>query len=273
MGGARVGPRHRGRCATLIPVSSPTSRRVLASRPPELVVYDEPSRCPYLDGHTARLPLRLPLRPLTRAELDVRLEQGDRRQGLLLYRTACPSCAACEPIRIPVADMRWGWTLRRVFRRGERVVRTELGPLQASPEKLALYNKHKRGRDLLGGERELEMDGYRPFLGESCCDSFEMRYFHDGRLVGVAIVDRGAASLSAVYTFFDPDLAHLSLGTYSILKQVDLCRRWGLPHLYLGLYIADCPTMVYKARFLPHERLLDGAWRVVEQAPAAPPGG
>ncbi len=257
---------------TLQAVSAPSSRRVLATRPPELVVYDEPSRCPYLDEHTARLPLRLPLRPLTRAELDVRLERGDRRQGLLLYRTACPSCEACEPIRIPVANLRWGRTLRRVFRQGEQKLRTELGPLEASAEKVALYNKHKRGRGLLGDEAELEMDGYRPFLGESCCDTFEMRYFHDGRLVGVAIVDRGAASLSAVYTFFDPDLSRLSLGTYSILKQVDLCQRWNLPHLYLGLYIADCPTMVYKARFLPHERLLDGVWRVVDEAPVAATG-
>ena len=90
-----------------------------------------------------------------------------------------------------------------------------------------------------------------------------MRYFLDQRLVAVAIVDRGATSLSAVYTFFDPDLERLSLGTYSILKQIDLCRRWKLPYLYLGLYIAKCPTMVYKARFVPHERLLDGAWRSV----------
>ena len=47
---------------------------------------------------------------------------------------------------------------------------------------------------------------------------------------------------------------------YSILKQVELCRAWGLRYLYLGLYVADCRSMAYKAGYLPHERLLDGEW-------------
>ncbi len=243
---------------------------MLATRPPELVVYDEPGPCPYLPGETARLPLRLPLRPLRPAELDVRLERGDRRQGLLLYRTACPACDACEPIRIDVGRMRWSKTHRRVFRRGEAAFRVEFGPLETTPEKVALYNRHKHGRGLTAGEPDLDADGYRPFLGESCCDSFEIRYFHEERLAAVAIVDRGARSLSAVYCYFDPALSHLSPGTYSILKQIDLCRKWGLSYLYLGLYIAPCATMAYKARFLPHERYLGGRWVEITEPPPPP---
>jgi len=68
------------------------------------------------------------------------------------------------------------------------------------------------------------------------------------------------SSLSAVYCFYDPDYDALALGTYSILKQVELCRDWGLRYLYLGLYIGDCERMRYKSRFTPHERLLDGSW-------------
>lgn len=139
---------------------------------------------------------------------------------------------------------------------------------EVSPERLALYEKHKRGRKLhVAGEPPIDAMSYQRFLVDTCARSFEMRYLLDGELVGVAIVDRGATSLSAVYCYFDPDYPELSIGTYSILKQLALCQAGGLRHLYLGLYIADCSVMAYKARFLPHERLVDGEWRRFDAPP------
>ena len=67
----------------------------LAGKPPEWLVSDTPMRCPYRNGQTAQLPLRLPVRPLRPDEFSQRLEEGDRRQGLLLYRPNCPTCHAC----------------------------------------------------------------------------------------------------------------------------------------------------------------------------------
>ena len=83
----------------------------------------------------------------------------------------------------------------------------------------------------------------------------------DGELAAVAIIDRGERSLSAVYTYWDPRHSALSLGTYSILTQIELARRAGLDWVYLGLAIAANHSMAYKLRFLPHERRIDGAWR------------
>ncbi len=101
---------------------------------------------------------------------------------------------------------------------------------------------------------------YRNFLVESCCSTFEIRYVMDGRLVGVAVTDRAQRSLSAHYTYFDPEFAKLGIGTYSILNQIDLCKRWELDYLYLGLYVADNRHMSYKAQYGPHLRLIDGQW-------------
>lgn len=233
---------------------------VIPSTPPEVVVYDDPQNCPYLAGMTAVLPLRVPTRMLRASEFDERLENGDRRQGMFLYRTACPSCRACEPIRLDVEAFRANRTQRRMLARGDGHLRVEIGSPVADARRVELYNLHKELRGLGENQSRIDLDGYREFLVMTCCDSFEMRYFSGSELVGIALVDRGSKALSAVYCYYDPRFKKLSLGTYSILKQVELCRRWDLRYLYLGLYIADCERMRYKALFTPHERLIEGRW-------------
>jgi arginyl-tRNA--protein-N-Asp/Glu arginylyltransferase len=233
----------------------------LPGAPPEWLVWDETINCPYLPEQTARLPLRLPARRLRPVEFAERLAAGDRRQGGFLYRPSCPSCRACEAIRIDVEQFRMSKTQRRVFRRGEALLRTDVGRPAASAEKVALYNRHKVARNLLIGDGRIDVRGYEQFLVESCTDTVELCYRLGDALVGVAVADRAAEALSAVYCFYAPEHAALSPGTYSILKQVALCRAWGLRYLYLGLYVRQCDAMRYKARYLPHERLVGGVWR------------
>ena len=47
----------------------------------EQLVHDQPEDCPYLEGRTARMPLRWQLRALSGEELDAALAAGDRRDG------------------------------------------------------------------------------------------------------------------------------------------------------------------------------------------------
>lgn len=229
--------------------------------PPEWLVWDEPTRCPYLPSETAHLPLRLPMRRLKPVEFASRLEAGDRRQGLLLYRPKCPRCTACQAIRLDVNEFVPSATQRRVLRRGDEQLQMLIGRASVTAEKVALYNRHKMERGLTTSDGLIDAEGYEQFLAESCTDTIEIRYVLQGLLVGVAIADRAADALSAVYCFYDPSFSRLSLGTYSVLKQLALCRQWGLRYLYLGLYVAGNRAMAYKARYLPHERLIDGAWR------------
>jgi arginine-tRNA-protein transferase len=235
------------------------------SNPPEWVLHDAPTRCPYLPGQTARLPLRLPTRPLTPFEFAARLAAGDRRQGMFLYRPACPACHACEALRVSVDDFHASRSQRRILRRGDRLLTTRIAPPTVTAEKVALYNRHKLERRLMIGNDLLDSAGYEQFLVDTCTETIELTYRCGERLVALAISDRAADGLSAVYCFFDPGAAELSPGSYSILKQIELCRRWGLRYLYLGLYVADCAALNYKARYLPHERLIGGTWQRVDR--------
>lgn len=239
---------------------------LIMTEPPVLLVHDGTSECPYLPGRIARTPMEYPIRPLTADEVDRRLAAGYRRQGMLLYHVDCPDCRACEPIRLHLETFRPNKTQRRVLRRGREFFEVEVGPPEYSDERLALYNRHKFERGLARSDLPMSPEGYRSFLVDRCCDAVELRYLRGGTLAGVAVADRGRTSLSAVYTYYDPTFEALSPGVFSILMQVELCRSLGLSYMYLGLYIEGSEHMRYKGGYLPHERLVDGQWRLYEQA-------
>jgi arginine-tRNA-protein transferase len=231
----------------------------------EPVVYDAPDDCPYLPGRTSRLPLRYPLAKLSPSQFDERLAQGDRRSGQYLYRPTCPGCRACESLRVEVAHFQPNATQRRTLRRGDSLLQTRIGPAVVDEARVTLFNKHRHGRDLARYDRDIDLAGYESFLVETCCDTIELSYWLGNELVGVATSDRGAEAMSAVYFYFDPEHGRLSPGVYNVLKQIELCCRWRVKFLYLGFHIAGSQHMAYKAQYLPHERLIDGAWRRFER--------
>jgi len=233
-------------------------------QPHEIVVFDSPQPCSYLPDRTARLPYRHPVGKLTPRQFDERLAAGDRRSGIFLYRPECPACRACQSIRLDVESFRPNATQRRTERRGDELLTVRIGRPVVDEERVRLFNLHRDMRGLASGDDCVDEQSYAEFLTDTCCDTAELNYWHEGRLVAVAIADVGCESLSAVYCYYDPEFRLLSLGTYSILRQVALCRETDRRYLYLGLFIAESPHMSYKARFRPHERLIGGEWTQFE---------
>ncbi len=228
----------------------------------EKLVYDGLQRCPYLEGRVARMPLYRQLHRLTLEQADARFANAERRVGSCLYRTACPTCQACEGIRLPVEDFRPSKSQRRVLKRWGDRGRIEVGPVTFTHEKLALFNRHKQERGLVSDEDgEMTPLGYVSWLVQSCVLTVEMRYYFEDVLVGIGILDLGRESASSVYFYFDPDQSALSPGVFSALKEIELCQQTGRRYLYLGLYVEDCRHLSYKAQYRPHERLVDGDWR------------
>jgi len=225
----------------------------------EQIVHDEPEPCPYIDGETARLPLRWQFRRLTPPDFDESLANGDRRVGRMLYRTACGTCRACEPIRIPVDTFRPTKSQRRVINKNRDVV-VESGPSRFTAEKLALYNLHKQERGLSRDERPMARRGYEGWFVQSCTQTIDMEYRVDGRLLGCGILDVGQRDTSSVYFFFDPTESKRSLGVFSVLMEVSWLRELGGRFHYLGLYVESCGHLSYKSAYYPHHRLVDGSW-------------
>ena len=230
----------------------------------EIVVYDEPHDCPYLPGQTARLPDRQPLCRLEPADFDRKLAAGDRRSGRFLYHPECAHCHACEAIRVDVNRFAPRAGQRRTLRRGNELLAVTIHAPVVDRTRIDLFNAHRSVRGLDHGDAAIDARGYADFLTNTCCTTLELAYWAGTQLAAVAICDAGADSLSAVYCFYDPHYRGVSLGTYSVLKQIELCRLSSRRYLYLGYYIAQSPHMSYKALFRPHERLIAGRWRAFE---------
>ena len=128
-----------------------------------LVVANETEACPYLPGQSMRLPLRMPLTRLTPEQFDHQLAEGDRRTGPLLYRPQCPTCEACEAIRVPVERFQPTRSQRRVWRKNDSEIEVRRVRPTVTPRHLELYNRHSRERGLsLRAELATEKD-YRFF--------------------------------------------------------------------------------------------------------------
>lgn len=225
-----------------------------------------PHPCGYFGERTAQNLVIDPLAADLPELFDLALTRGFRRAGGHIYRPACPRCRACVPARVPVAEFRANRSQRRTQARNADLA-VAIEDARYTDEYFALYRRYLETRHYGGGMDDAAADDFTRFLTSPWSPTRFLTFRRDGRLLAVAVTDFGRLGLSAVYTFFDPEEAARSLGTFAILTQVDIARERALPHLYLGYWIAGHPKMGYKSAFRPLEVLRSEGW--VRAGPAA----
>lgn len=219
--------------------------------------------CAYLPEQTART-LFIDPRAVARPAYAELLAQGFRRNGAFLYRPHCRDCQACVPLRIPVHEFCPDRNQRRVWNRN-RDLDVRLRAAQFQDEHFALYRRYQRWKHPGGGMDQASPDDYASFLLMQPGDTLLAEMRLGRQLLAVAVMDVSGDSMSAVYTFYTPDIPQRSLGTYAILWEIAEARRRRLAWLYLGYWIAASRKMAYKERFLPHERLTDNRWQRISR--------
>ena len=187
------------------------------------------------------------------------IAMGYRRSGQFTYRPHCNTCTACIPCRIPVRQ----FTPRRSQRRCEQrnadlLVSTHTA--NYTDEYFDLYSRYINARHADGDMVNPTPQDYRNFLYSDWSDTFFLETRLKQKLASVAVFDRVADGVSAVYSFFDPELASRSLGTFNILGLLKQARRLGLSYLYMGYVINNCKKMQYKTDFRPLQCFIDNTW-------------
>ncbi len=224
--------------------------------------------CPYLPGRRERK-VFTGLDGLHAEQLhDLLTHNGFRRSQTIAYRPGCDGCEACISTRVPAARFAFTRRWRRIMGKNADIARA-LRPAEASEEQFRLLRRYLRARHVDGGMAAMSYGDYVAMVEETAVRTHILEYRYTegpnrGELAAAALVDVLRDGLSLVYSYFDPDAPHRSLGHYVILDHIAQARAVGFAYVYLGYWVPGSKKMDYKASFAPLEVLLDGSWRSYE---------
>lgn len=233
-----------------------------------------PQPCPYLEGMEERKVFTYLVGEQANHLNNMLSQGGFRRSQTIAYRPACENCKACLSVRVVVPLYDFSKNQRRILRKNRDLV-AEVCPPVISSEQYDLFQRYLQARHDDGGMVDMSFDDYRAMVEESHIDTNIIEYrLRDadsgitgksrGPLVAIALTDSLQGATSMVYSFFDPDMAERSLGTYLILDHIGRAIEEGLFHVYLGYWVKGSPKMAYKTRFRPMEFLGPNGWEPLD---------
>lgn len=229
-----------------------------------------PSPCPYLPGKEERKVFTHLIGRRAVALNNALTESGFRRSQTIAYRPACEECRACVSVRVLVDEFEITRNLRRVLDANSDLVGASM-PARSTSEQYSLFRHYLDSRHGDGGMADMNVLDYTMMIEDSHVETRVVEYRRrgpdtaingrgTGPLRAMCLTDVLGDGLSMVYSFYDPDVAERSLGTFMILDHIARAKKLGLPHLYLGYWVEGSRKMAYKARFTPQERLGVDGW-------------
>ncbi|PMG41434.1 arginyltransferase [Shewanella sp. 10N.286.52.B9] len=238
-------------------------RSILSSRSIS-VGLTQPFDCNYIDG------LQEQLLVIQESELDANLfEQllgmGFRRNGSSIYKPRCPSCQACQSIRVDVGQFKVSKRQKRTLKNNQDL--TWKVTHERTAAHYQLYEQYIIGRHFDGPMYPPTESQFNDFLACQWLPDTFIEVYDQQKLIGVAVTDMMTHSMSAIYSYFDPEYAKRSLGSYMILLQCQLAQQKHKQFLYLGYQIDENRKMNYKRLYRPYQILTAQGWQHIEKEP------
>lgn len=216
--------------------------------------------CPYLpDRYERRVITELSGRGAV-ALHDKLSHAGFRRSHDMAYAPVCADCQECKAIRVVTHEFRASRSQRRILKNNTNVT-VEISNSTATKEQFELFVKYQHHRHSEGEMAKMNYEDYRCMIEETPIKTSVAEFrLPNNELIGVCLIDWVDDGLSAVYSFFDPDIEKLSLGTYMVLWIIEHAKTKGFHYVYLGYLIKGCQKMTYKSQFKPLESISSKGW-------------
>ncbi len=201
-------------------------------------------------------------------------QNGFCRYNKVFYKYICEDCKECQPIRIRVNEFKPTKNQRASLAKNWDVeIKLVKDSTQFISEEKALlfreYDEYHNGKNKDFQKKTLQeainsltemTSGYEGI--------WNLEYRLNGRLIGVSILDYtedssgNIVSLCSNYFYYEvsKEILKRSLGVFSVLKEIELCKQLGIKFYYLGLYLPNCFKMNYKTNYEPNELLIENLW-------------
>lgn len=225
-----------------------------------LEFFEENRTCSYFEENLSDIRYRY-LHTCTTSEYQKMLERGWRRFGKMHFVPECKNCTKCISMRIDVEKYKFSKSEKRVIAKNKET-KLYIRKPSLTNEHIRLYNKYHA---FMNDKKDwpyspIDPSDYERSYVEGNSDyAKEFLYVKDDKLVGVALVDILANSISSIYCYYDHDYSDLSLGKFSILAQIKIAKELNIPYIYLGYWIKEHYSMGYKEAYKPFEILKNRA--------------
>lgn len=219
--------------------------------------------CSYLDDRQAVTLFVDPEYKISMQQYSQLAKIGFRRSGAHVYRPHCSNCGLCIPVRVNVHDFIPNRSQRRNLKANEKISYV-VTDASYQDEHFDLYRRYMKGRHAGGGMDNDEPENYEGLIKADWSTSKLLEFRLDKKLLMIAVVDCLDDSVSAVYTFFDPEFSSKGLGIFGVLTEMSFVKSIGLDWLYLGYWNPKSQKMAYKSNYQPMEFFDGHAWSLLK---------
>ena len=230
-----------------------------------LIFQESSSRpCPYIPGKKEHLLFTDLTKFININVIENLTKKGFRRSENIFYKPNCKKCNACLSTRIKVKKFIYSSSFKRILNKNQNLKKKILNP-KSNQNHYKLFQKYLKSKHSNGEMKKMSYLDYRTMIEVTPTKTKILELYNDNQLIGAILFDLYKNSLSAIYSYYDPEYKKKSLGTFLILNLIKLAKKQNKDYLYLGYYIEKCKKMSYKSKFEPLEILINNKWKIFEK--------
>jgi len=210
-------------------------------------------------------------------DLDWLLENGFFRNSISMFRTdlLCfdANLETVINVRLPLDDFKPKKRHRRIIKKVKEQFTIEIKPFEITDEKDKLYQLHKhRFKGYLQRSLFQYVNGDEAVEAYDLFDTYEVTIRDGERLIAFSMFDLGDEGLASIMGVFHDDYKQYSLGTFTMLQEVEFAQSEGFEYYYPGYILHESPLFDYKLKLSRDMQFRDenNVWVHIDNLPSFP---
>ncbi|MDR9488676.1 hypothetical protein [Salibacter sp.] len=205
---------------------------------------------------------------LSGSDLDFYLSRGWFRNSLLLHHSEVicldEKVQSIVNIRLPLNEYKSKRNFRKIRNRVVRNFEVVIRRSSLTKQKEDLYRHHKKR---FKGFLFEDLDQFlMPGHTNTIFNTWEVEVYDGEKLIAYSLFDLGEESVASLIGIYDNDYSQYSLGTFTMIAEVEFAKKHGFTYYYPGYILDNSTEFDYKLRlgemeYLNHQNV----WRPLSE--------